>query len=63
MKNIYLLPIIVTTIFSTVAVSCSDDFVDRPIEYSIDSENYFNSKMNYDNALAYDLLQTTLMHY
>jgi hypothetical protein len=38
--------------------------VDRPIEYSIDSENYFNSKSDYDNALiaAYDLLQTTYLN-
>jgi hypothetical protein len=31
------------------------------IAYSIDSENYFNSKSDYDNALvaAYDLLQSS----
>jgi hypothetical protein len=43
LKKYLFIILIVTTIFSTVAVSCSDDFVDRPIEYSIDSENYFNS--------------------
>ena len=64
MKKYLFITLIVTTIFSTVAVSCSDDFVDRPIEYSIDSENYFNSKSDYDNALiaAYDLLQTTYLN-
>ncbi|MFV8354721.1 RagB/SusD family nutrient uptake outer membrane protein [Flavobacterium sp. XS1P32] len=64
MKKYIFIILIVTTIFSTVAVSCSDDFVDRPIEYSIDSENYFNSKSDYDNALiaAYDLLQTTYLN-
>ena len=41
--------------------SCSDDFVKISPEYSIDSENYFNSEDDYYNALvaAYDLLQTT----
>jgi hypothetical protein len=53
-----------TTVFSTVIISCSDDFVDRPVEYSIDSENYFNSKTDYDNALiaAYDLLHSTFIN-
>ena len=64
MKKYLFITLIVTTIFSTVVVSCNDDFVDRPIEYSIDSENYFNSKSDYDNALiaAYDLLQTTYLN-
>lgn len=64
MKKYLFITLIVTTIFSTVAVSCSDDFVDRPIKYSIDSENYFNSKSDYDNALiaTYDLLQTTYLN-
>jgi hypothetical protein len=41
-------------------VSCSD-FTEISPEYSIDSENYFNSEEDYYNALiaAYDLLQTT----
>jgi hypothetical protein len=26
----------------TVVHICSDDFVDRPVHHSIDSENYFN---------------------
>lgn len=41
--------------------SCSDDFVEVSPEYSIDSENYFNSEVDYYNAMvaAYDLLQTT----
>ncbi len=41
--------------------SCNDDFVKISPEYSIDSENYFNSEDDYYNALvaAYDLLQTT----
>lgn len=41
--------------------SCSDDFVEISPEYSIDSENYFNSEDDYYMALiaSYDLLQTT----
>lgn len=51
-------------LFSAIFVSCSDNFVDRDIEYSIDSENYFNSKEDYDKALigAYDLLQSTYIN-
>ncbi|MBN1340777.1 MAG: RagB/SusD family nutrient uptake outer membrane protein [Bacteroidales bacterium] len=41
--------------------ACTDDFVEVSPEYSIDSENYFNSEEDYYMALiaAYDLLQTT----
>jgi starch-binding outer membrane protein, SusD/RagB family len=55
---------IALTVLVTLSVgvfSCSDDFVKISPEYSIDSENYFNSEDDYYNALvaAYDLLQTT----
>lgn len=42
-------------------ISCSDDFVKVSPEYSIDSENYFNSETDYYSGLvaAYDLLATT----
>ncbi len=41
--------------------SCSDKFVEISPEYSIDSENYFNSADDYYMALiaAYDMLQPT----
>lgn len=41
--------------------SCTDDFVEISPEYSIDSENFFNSEDDYYLALvaAYDLLQPT----
>ncbi len=41
--------------------SCSDKFVTISPEYSIDSENYFNSETDYYNALiaSYDLLQSS----
>ena len=47
-----------------VLLSCSDNFVVVSPEYSIDSENYFNSEEDYYNALvaAYDLLQTTYLN-
>lgn len=64
MKKYIFITIASIAVFSTVAISCSDDFVDRPVAYSIDSENYFNSKTDYDNALigAYDLLQSTFIN-
>ena len=48
-------------LFSTFFISCSDDFVETKPPYSIDSENYFNSEEDYNDALiaAYDLLQST----
>ncbi|RUT71842.1 RagB/SusD family nutrient uptake outer membrane protein [Flavobacterium cupreum] len=51
-------------LFSTVFSSCSDDFVETKPNYSIDSENYFNSKEDYDQALvaAYDVLQSTYVN-
>ncbi len=41
--------------------SCNDNFVKVSPEYSIDSENYFNSEDDYYMALvaAYDMLQST----
>lgn len=44
--------------------SCSDDFVKITPEYSIDSENYFNSEDDYNYALiaAYDMLQSTYVN-
>lgn len=45
-------------------LSCTDDFVDRELQYSIDSENYFNSEQDYQDALvgAYDLLHASFMN-
>jgi starch-binding outer membrane protein, SusD/RagB family len=62
-KYIYITTIIIA-IFSMLSVSCSDDFVSREPVYSIDSENYFNSKSDYDKALiaVYDMLQSTYVN-
>lgn len=52
------------SIFSALFISCSDDFIERTPAYSIDSENYFNSKEEYDTALiaVYDILQSTYVN-
>ena len=44
--------------------ACEEDFIGRDPVYSIDSENYFNTPADYDNALiaAYDLLQPTYLN-
>jgi hypothetical protein len=46
---------------SAFLFSCKDEFVEISPEYSIDSENYFNSPDDYYKALiaSYDLLQPT----
>ncbi|WP_264551566.1 RagB/SusD family nutrient uptake outer membrane protein [Flavobacterium sp. N2038] len=64
MKKYLYTTVIMLTLFSTLCISCSDEFVDPKPEYSIDSENYFNSKEDYDQALvaAYDLLQSSYVN-
>lgn len=64
MKKYILTTIVTLTFFSAVTTSCSDEFVDPKPPYSIDSENYFNSKADYDNALiaTYDLLQSSYVN-
>jgi hypothetical protein len=64
MKKYLFTTIITLILFSILSISCSDDFVDPTPEYSIDSENYFNSKNDYDQALiaAYDLLQSSYVN-
>lgn len=57
--NIILLAIAIPSL--VLVNSCTDKFVEVSPEYSIDSENYFNSEDDYYNALvaAYDILQST----
>lgn len=64
MKKYIYIVIASLAFFATSVVSCNDDFVERPVQYSIDSENYFNSKTDYENALiaAYDLLHSTFIN-
>ena len=64
MKKYLITTLVTITLILTVTTSCSDEFVNPKPEYSIDSENYFNSKSDYDEALiaAYDLLQSTYVN-
>ncbi len=63
MKRFIINKTILTTTLITLLLSysCSDKFVEISPEYSIDSENYFNSETDYYMALvaSYDLLQST----
>ena len=61
-RNVLNIILLAITIPALVLVnSCTDKFVEVSPEYSIDSENYFNSEDDYYNALvaAYDILQST----
>jgi starch-binding outer membrane protein, SusD/RagB family len=64
MKKYIYIAIATLAIFATSVVSCTDDFVERPVQYSIDSENYFNSKSDYEQALigSYDMLQSSFIN-
>jgi tetratricopeptide (TPR) repeat protein len=50
--------------FALLTGSCLDKFVQISPEYSIDSENYFNSEEDYYKALvaSYDMLQSTYVN-
>ena len=63
MRNIKLKYILVSVLFIGLASSCSDDFVNVE-SLDINSEDYFNSEEDYQNALvgAYDLLQATYLN-
>lgn len=47
-----------------ITTSCTDEFVDIDPVYSLDSENYFNSESDYNNALigAYDMLHSSYIN-
>lgn len=65
MKNtIYRKILLAAFSVAVLTFSCTDDFVEITPEYSIDSENYFNSEEDYYDALiaAYDLLQSTYVN-
>ncbi|GIZ10529.1 RagB/SusD family nutrient uptake outer membrane protein [Flavobacterium sp. UMI-01] len=64
MKKYTYIAMISVAFVSMLTVSCSDEFVERDPVYSIDSENYFNSKTDYENALiaAYDPLQSSYVN-
>lgn len=64
MKRKIITAFLAFSIFTTVNLSCSDDFIDRDIVYQITSDDYFNSEEEYNYALiaAYDLLQATYVN-
>ena len=63
MKKINIKIVSAIIILITLNVSCSDDFVDVKSN-SENSEEFFNSEADYQNALvgAYDLLQATYLN-
>jgi hypothetical protein len=64
MKKYSIYSFVVLAISAVLVLSCSDEFVDRKAPYSIDSENYFNSESDYNQALigAYDMLHSTYLN-
>lgn len=60
-RTFYKAGLLIVIALTAFVISCSDNFVEKAPQYSIDSENYFNSESDYYNALvaAYDLLQST----
>lgn len=64
MKVYKKITLLLGSIFVLGLNSCSDSYLDDAKSYSIDSENYFNSEADYNQALiaAYDLLQSTYIN-
>ena len=64
MKKNIIFTIALTILLFATSVSCTDEFVNRKALYSIDSENYFNSEADYNQALigVYDLLQSSYIN-
>lgn len=56
--------IILSILIVTLLFSCSDDFTNDTTEFQIDSESFFNSETDYNEALvaAYDLLQSSYLN-
>ncbi len=48
----------------SIAISCSDEFVEENAPYQVNSDSFFLSETDYNNALigAYDLLQATYVN-
>ena len=64
MKKYILLPVLFLSGIAAITVSCSEDFINENPPYTIDSENYFNSEQDYNNALigAYEMLNSTYIN-
>ena len=55
---------LIIVIICLISMSCSDNWVDRQPVYQLDSENYFNTQADYNNALtgAYEMLQSSYIN-
>jgi len=64
MKKYILKSTVILTMSLLITTSCTDEFVDIDPVYSLDSENYFNSESDYNNALigAYDMLHSSYIN-
>jgi hypothetical protein len=64
MKKYIIIPVFLLLVTITITVSCSEDFINEDPPYTIDSENYFNSEQDYNNALigAYEMLSATYIN-
>jgi starch-binding outer membrane protein, SusD/RagB family len=64
MKKYIILSVLLLLGTINFTVSCSKEFINEEAPYSIDSENYFNSEADYNNALiaAYDLLHSSYIN-
>lgn len=66
MKNIHKKTTIIIALLASLffTTACSDEYLDNPKIFAIDSENFFNSEEDYYNALvgAYDPLQSTFIN-
>ncbi|WP_296145011.1 RagB/SusD family nutrient uptake outer membrane protein [uncultured Flavobacterium sp.] len=64
MKKNIITAIMALSIIAGTTVSCSDDFIDRDVPYSIGADDYFNNEEEYNKALiaAYDILQSTYVN-
>lgn len=62
MKKLLLYTVLIGS--TLLGQSCKDSFVDRTPVYSLNSENYFNSKQDYEKALvaAYQMLHATYIN-
>ena len=64
MKKYIIKSSVIVALSLLITTSCSDEFVDVDPVYSLDSENYFNSESDYNNALigAYDMLHSSYIN-
>lgn len=64
MKKYILFTLLSLITLALSTVSCADEFIVQDPPYTLDAENYFNSKTDYENALigAYDMLHSTYIN-